>query len=285
MPKCMICGQEFKERISGMHLRKHEINMEAYKKMFPNAITISKEGSKKISDSTKEQIKRDGHWAKGKTKENSESVKNIVETRKKNNTNWFPDDYIHWSKTKDQDEVRAIFGTVGKKGAKTKKERGSLLGEKNGMYGKSVYDVWVKKYGKEEADRRALARNKKLSEKSKGSNNPMYGKPAPQGSGVGKYTKYKDINFRSTWEAKVAEWLDENNITWKYEEKRYKLSNGTTYLPDFFIYEGKKLTEVVEVKGYMDDISKTKIDLFSHEYPHISLKIFDETMVKKLGLL
>ena len=30
----------------------------------------------------------------------------------------------------------------------------ALKGNKNGMYGKSVYDVWVKKYGKEEADRR-----------------------------------------------------------------------------------------------------------------------------------
>jgi hypothetical protein len=42
--------------------------------------------------------------------------------------------------------------------------------ERNGMYGISVYDLWVKKYGKEEADRRKELRKIKLSNSLKGKN-------------------------------------------------------------------------------------------------------------------
>lgn len=53
------------------------------------------------------------------------------------------------------------------------------LGEKNPMYGKTVFDIWVKKYGLEEANRRNEIRKQKLSIKNKGRNNPMYGKETP----------------------------------------------------------------------------------------------------------
>jgi hypothetical protein len=45
-------------------------------------------------------------------------------------------------------------------------------GEKNGMYGKNVYDIWVEKYGKEEADRRLKNKKEKLSKNRRGINNP-----------------------------------------------------------------------------------------------------------------
>lgn len=45
-----------------------------------------------------------------------------------------------------------------------------LSGEHNGMYGISVYDLWVKKYGKEEADKRKELRKIKLSNSLKGKN-------------------------------------------------------------------------------------------------------------------
>ena len=53
--------------------------------------------------------------------------------------------------------------------------RGDTSGENNPMYGKSVYSVWVEKYGKEEANRKQL----NLSEKRRINatlNNPMKGK-------------------------------------------------------------------------------------------------------------
>jgi hypothetical protein len=42
----------------------------------------------------------------------------------------------------------------------------------NPMYGKSVYDMWVEKCGKKEADKRQKERNKKLSESKLGDKNP-----------------------------------------------------------------------------------------------------------------
>ena len=37
--------------------------------------------------------------------------------------------------------------------SKTRKEKNCGVGEKNGMFKKSVYDIWVEKYGKEDADK------------------------------------------------------------------------------------------------------------------------------------
>lgn len=58
-------------------------------------------------------------------------------------------------------------------------------GENNPMYGRTVYDVWVEKYGKDEADKRDAARKEKWSIASSGKNNPMYGKETPRKAGKG----------------------------------------------------------------------------------------------------
>jgi hypothetical protein len=55
----------------------------------------------------------------------------------------------------------------------------------------TFYDNWVAKYGKEEADKKYEIYRQKISEKNSGSNNPMYGKPSPQGSGNGWSGWYK----------------------------------------------------------------------------------------------
>jgi len=55
--------------------------------------------------------------------------------------------------------------------------KGCLLrGKNNGMYGKSAYDIWLKKYGKEEADKRQREVNIKNSKSNSGKNNGFYGK-------------------------------------------------------------------------------------------------------------
>ena len=42
----------------------------------------------------------------------------------------------------------------------------------------------------------------------------------------------KKICFRSSWEAKTAKYLDNQNIEWEYEHKTFDLGSST-YLPDF----------------------------------------------------
>lgn len=71
--------------------------------------------------------------------------------------------------------------------------------------------------------------------------------------------RYKDINFRSNWEVMLAKNLDKNNIEWKYEPKFFRMSDGRCYLPDFYL---PKFGKWIEVKGYMHDHSRKKIQEF-----------------------
>ena len=73
------------------------------------------------------------------------------------------------------------------------------------------------------------------------------------------YTNDKSIFiFKSSWELAYAKHLDANDIDWIYEPI-FKLSNGTSILPDFQLSEGV----IIEVKGYWRDDSKEKWNLFA----------------------
>jgi len=74
-----------------------------------------------------------------------------------------------------------------------------------------------------------------------------------------KHTYYKDIMFRSTWEVKVAMYLDDNNIKWEYENHKRKipLKNGSSYIVDFYLPE---MDKYIEVKGWWDESSIKKCD-------------------------
>lgn len=59
-------------------------------------------------------------------------------------------------------------------------------------------------------------------------------------------TYYKGHRFRSRLEARWAVFFDTAELEWLYEPQGYKLSDGTCYLPDFFLPEWDVW---VEVKG------------------------------------
>lgn len=52
----------------------------------------------------------------------------------------------------------------------------AMFNKKNPMYNKTVYDVWVDKFGEERAIELEEKRRRKLSQSLAGTNNPMYGK-------------------------------------------------------------------------------------------------------------
>ena len=114
-------------------------------------------------------------------------------------------------------------------------------GKGNPMYGKSVYQVWVKKYGKEQADERLAQLKEKQRINSTGEKNPMYGKPSPQGSGNGWKGWYKGWFFRSLKELSyVVNILEPNGDLWEsaeYIKIPYTNWQGTqrTYRPDFLV--------------------------------------------------
>ena len=131
-------------------------------------------------------------------------------------------------------------------------EKSVHYGKENGMYGRSFYDVWVEKYGKEEADRRLDEHKRKKSEKNKGKNNPMYGKPAPKGAGNGISGWYKGWYFRSLRELSyMVNVIEKEGHEWRSLDNtpdfriKYLDKDGheRSYCPDFLI-DNKIVVEI-----------------------------------------
>lgn len=110
----------------------------------------------------------------------------------------------------------------------------------------------------------------------------------------GKMGTRPDLGFfvRSSWEANYArylKWLKERGdiYDWKYEPETFwfeKIKRGTrSYLPDFKVWNTKDSEPYfVEVKGWMDEKSKTKLKRMALYYPQIKIEIVDSTEYKKL---
>lgn len=99
---------------------------------------------------------------------------------------------------------------------------------------------------------------------------------------ITKPVEYKGILMRSSWEVSYAQYLDKNNVKWEYEPKVFKLKNGSSYIPDFYL---PKENVYVEIKGYLSKDSKTKIDSFVKEYPEENLEVLREYHLLAVGVL
>lgn len=115
-------------------------------------------------------------------------------------------------------------------------------GELNPMFGKTVYDTWIKKYGKDIATEKYDKYKAYMSSINTGENNPMFGKPSPKGSGNGLQGWYKDFYFRSVYELKFILVCERFNLDIKSaENNKYKISyldfNKTkrNYYPDYIV--------------------------------------------------
>ena len=75
-------------------------------------------------------------------------------------------------------------------------------------------------------------------------------------------TVYNGYRFRSRLEARWATLFDTLGIKYDYEPEGFVLSDGTYYLPDFYLPESRSW---FEVKGEMDEASAHKIDEFIKE--------------------
>lgn len=96
--------------------------------------------------------------------------------------------------------------------------------------------------------------------------------------------------FRSRWEANYARYLqmlkDQKQITeWEHEAKVFwfeGIKRGcVSFLPDFQITELSGTLVYHEVKGWMDDRSKTKIRRMGIYFPEVSLTIIDAAWFKR----
>lgn len=144
----------------------------------------------------------------------------------------------------------------------TDKQKDAL---KAGSNKKSFYECWVKKYGVEEAEKRLLEFRKKQSENSSGKNNPMFGKPSPQGSGNGWSGWYNGWYFRSLRELSfMINVIEISNLNWKTTEtKEFSISyidydgRERNYFPDFLI-EDTYIIECKPEKLMQTNINKRK---------------------------
>lgn len=97
---------------------------------------------------------------------------------------------------------------------------------------------------------------------------------------IGGVRKY----YRSKWEANYArylEWLKEKGEIqkWEHEPETFwfeGIKRGCmSYLPDFRVTEKSGTVVFHEVKGWMDDRSKTKIRRMAKYHPNVKLIVVD----------
>lgn len=75
-------------------------------------------------------------------------------------------------------------------------------------------------------------------------------------------THYNGYRFRSRLEARWAVFFDQIGIKYQYEVEGFLFSDGTKYLPDFYLPESDSF---FEVKGIMTDFDMHKIEMLIKE--------------------
>lgn len=97
--------------------------------------------------------------------------------------------------------------------------------------------------------------------------------------------------FRSSWEVSYAnylEWLKQNGVIveWAYEPETFwfeSIKRGTrSYTPDFRIENPDGGIEYHEVKGWMDQRSRTKIKRMAKYHPDVRLIVIDAPAFRRL---
>lgn len=152
-------------------------------------------------------------------------------------------------------------------------------GHPRGMLGKTHSEEYKKQLStrvkndwinKTEAQRKVMYEKQTQSKIKNGTLNPNTNKENPYSrANGGKRADLNNVYFRSSWEANIARYYNFVGIEWQFEPKIFvfeKIKKGcVSYTPDFYL---PKEDRWVEVKGWMDDKSKTKLKRFEKYYPN-----------------
>lgn len=93
----------------------------------------------------------------------------------------------------------------------------------------------------------------------------------------------RPCKFRSSYEAEVAKFFDDAGIIWFHESDRIHLSDGRTYIPDFYVSDWRCY---VEVKGWVSDKNLEKPRLALKDGYQVELVTLDrQRRMKWLPLL
>jgi hypothetical protein len=105
---------------------------------------------------------------------------------------------------------------------------------------------------------------------------------------IGDVKKY----YRSTWEANYArylEWLKRRGEiqSWRHEPKTFwflNIKRGTrSYLPDFEVIENGGKAVYHEVKGWLDDKSRVKLQRMAKYYPQEKIILIDRAAYQSIA--
>jgi hypothetical protein len=155
--------------------------------------------------------------------------------------------------------------------------RNRMLGDKNPFYGKRHTE-----------ETRAIISKKSTKNARRGKECNFYGK-----SYYSKHINFTDkkgrvFKLKSSWEVKVAEFLDRENINWDYESEKFPIQYWYenvliegTYTPDFFLENG----DIWEVKGYWRKDALIKYQQFLIDYPGRNISILDKKKLVEMKIL
>lgn len=89
--------------------------------------------------------------------------------------------------------------------------------------------------------------------------------------------------FRSAWEANVARWLTFHGRKWLYEPKTFWFETvrrgARSYTPDFFLPDENRY---IEVKGWMDAKSRTKLKRMAKYFPDVQIEVIDAKRYREI---
>lgn len=98
------------------------------------------------------------------------------------------------------------------------------------------------------------------------------------------------IYARSIWESNIGRWLEYQRkqgwiLAWKHEPKTFwfeGIKRGcVSYKPDYQVFIDEDSWYWIEVKGFYDAKSKTKIKRFKKYFPNEELRVLDKEFFKK----
>lgn len=94
--------------------------------------------------------------------------------------------------------------------------------------------------------------------------------------------------MRSSWEIKIAKYLDSKDYIWFYEPNAFPITylfnniyKEGTFNPDFYI---QNLNEYWEIKGWWRDDAKPKFDAFVEQYKNLKIVLLMENNIKELNI-
>lgn len=222
------------------------------------------------------QLKKDGKNVCRKCKElglkNKEQCKTKLKERKKR---------------KYTDEDRKKLSIKAKEWHKTHEHPKGMKNKHHTLESKNKISEGNKNVWKNYDESKLLLRSMKQRKTRiiNGTLNPLVSQKNPYSRARG--GKRRDLNniyFRSSWEANMARYYNYIGVEWQFEPKTFIFKDITrgsvSYTPDFYLPKEDKW---IEVKGWMDGKSKTKLKRFAKQYPEeykklklITKKEYDE---------